>query len=122
VCPPPAGLEKRSGPSHYAVIRAESSYRPQREIARRRLRPDAADAGHCAAVRRLRHLGPGAEHILGGTAYLKFLFDRLDGDLRLVLAAYNAGEGAVTKHGNRVPPYWETQGYVRRVLGYLGIG
>jgi soluble lytic murein transglycosylase-like protein len=63
-----------------------------------------------------------AQNIRGGTAYLKFLFNRFDGDLRLVLAAYNAGEGAVAKHGNRVPPYRETQGYVRRVLGYLGVG
>jgi soluble lytic murein transglycosylase-like protein len=36
------------------------------------------------------------------------------------LAAYNAGEGAVAKYGNRIPPYRETQTYVRRVLGYLG--
>ncbi|MFT4194119.1 lytic transglycosylase domain-containing protein [Ottowia sp.] len=48
--------------------------------------------------------------------YLKTLQQRFGNDLPLVLAAYNAGEGAVEKHGRRVPPYRETQGYVRKVL------
>ncbi|MFT3778968.1 MAG: lytic transglycosylase domain-containing protein [Ottowia sp.] len=48
--------------------------------------------------------------------YLKTLQQRFGNDLQLVLAAYNAGEGAVEKHGRRVPPYRETQGYVRKVL------
>jgi soluble lytic murein transglycosylase-like protein len=49
-------------------------------------------------------------------AYLKFLQRRFNSDLRLVLAGYNAGEGAVEKHGRRVPPYRETQRYVVDVL------
>jgi lysozyme len=48
--------------------------------------------------------------------YLKRLQSRFSGRLDLVLAAYNAGEGAVEKHGRRIPPYKETQGYVRKVL------
>jgi soluble lytic murein transglycosylase-like protein len=48
--------------------------------------------------------------------YLKRLQARFGNDLRLVLAAYNAGEGAVERHGRRVPPYAETQAYVRDVL------
>lgn len=48
--------------------------------------------------------------------YLKRLQARFGNDLRLVLAAYNAGEGAVERHGRRVPPYAETQAYVRNVL------
>jgi soluble lytic murein transglycosylase-like protein len=48
--------------------------------------------------------------------YLKTLQRRFGNDLVLVLAAYNAGEGAVEKHGRRVPPFAETQGYVRQVL------
>lgn len=48
--------------------------------------------------------------------YLKRLQARFGNDLRLVLAAYNAGEGAVERHGRRVPPYAETQAYVRNVM------
>ena len=48
--------------------------------------------------------------------YLKRLQARFGSDLRLVLAAYNAGEGAVERHGRRVPPYAETQAYVRNVM------
>jgi soluble lytic murein transglycosylase-like protein len=48
--------------------------------------------------------------------YLKQLQARFGNDLALVLAAYNAGEGAVERHGRRVPPYAETQAYVRNVL------
>lgn len=48
--------------------------------------------------------------------YLKVLQRRFGNDLTLVLAAYNAGEGAVEKYGRRIPPYRETQGYVRKVM------
>jgi soluble lytic murein transglycosylase-like protein len=49
-------------------------------------------------------------------AYLKTLQQRFGNDLPLVLAAYNAGEGAVERHGRRIPPYPETRSYVRQVL------
>jgi soluble lytic murein transglycosylase-like protein len=48
--------------------------------------------------------------------YLRFLKQRFGGELPLVLAAYNAGEGAVERHGRRIPPYAETRQYVQRVL------
>ena len=48
--------------------------------------------------------------------YLRVLDRRFEGRLPLVLAAYNAGEGAVERHGRRIPPYAETQSYVRQVL------
>lgn len=55
-----------------------------------------------------------------GAAYLKTLQRRYGNNLPLILAAYNAGEGAVDKHGRRIPPYRETQGYVTGVLGDYG--
>lgn len=54
-------------------------------------------------------------NIEGGARYVRFLFDRFDGDINLVLAGYNAGEGAVEKYGWHIPPYAETQEYVRRI-------
>lgn len=53
------------------------------------------------------------ENVLGGTKYLRWLLDRFSGDVRLALAGYNAGEGAVEFYGYRIPPYLETQNYVR---------
>jgi soluble lytic murein transglycosylase-like protein len=55
------------------------------------------------------------QNIEGGARYLRFLLDLFDGDVELALAGYNAGEGAVMKYGNRIPPYSETQEYVRRI-------
>jgi len=60
-------------------------------------------------------------NIKGGLAYLKWLKARYEGDWELIAAAYNAGEGAVDRHGG-IPPYRETQGYVRRVLFFAGLG
>jgi TPR repeat protein len=54
------------------------------------------------------------QNLRGGMSYLRWLLDEL-GDVRLALAAYNAGEGAVRQHGG-VPPYPETQDYVARVM------
>lgn len=58
------------------------------------------------------------ENMRGGARYLRWLMDRFDGELKLVLAAYNAGEGAVERSGNRIPPYDETRAYVARVLEF----
>ncbi len=64
-----------------------------------------------------------AQNIMAGTRYLKDLLNRFDGKIDLVLAAYNAGEGAVMKYGNRVPPYQETKNYVRSISArYTGSG
>ncbi len=56
------------------------------------------------------------QNIEAGARYLRQLM-RLFGDLELVLAAYNAGEGAVKKYGGQIPPYAETMSYVPRVMG-----
>lgn len=100
----------------HAVIRAESDYDP-----------------HCrshAGAMGLMQLMPGtaralgvtdpwdaAQNVQGGARYLREQLDRF-GDISLALAAYNAGPGAVQRHGG-IPPYAETQAYVRRVQRYL---
>ena len=56
------------------------------------------------------------QNIAGGTQYLKDLQKMFKSNLKLVLASYNAGEGAVKKYHNSIPPYPETQNYVRKVL------
>ena len=55
------------------------------------------------------------ENIEGGVKYMRWLLDTFNGDVMLALAGYNAGEGAVMKYGWNVPPYRETQEYVRRI-------
>jgi soluble lytic murein transglycosylase-like protein len=57
-----------------------------------------------------------AQSIKGGTRYLKDLLKMFNGRVDLALAGYNAGEGAVMKYGNTIPPYTETRNYVRLIL------
>ena len=63
----------------------------------------------------VRHPFSPAENISGGVRYLKQLLQSHNGRVDLVLASYNAGEGAVAKWGQKVPPYRETRNYVRRI-------
>src|SRR3712207_8934783 len=58
-----------------------------------------------------------AQAIEGGAKYLRQQLDKFGGSVEKALAAYNAGPGAVARFGG-VPPYAETQNYVRRVMGY----
>jgi len=101
----------------HAVIRAESSYDPK--------------AQSRAGAIGLMQLMPGTakrygvenswnpkQNLRGGARYLSDLLKMFEFDLRLALAAYNAGENAVIKYGNSIPPYPETQTYVSRVLGF----
>lgn len=55
------------------------------------------------------------QNIEGGARYLRFLLETFNGNVSLALAGYNAGEGAVMKYGWQIPPYAETQEYVRRI-------
>jgi soluble lytic murein transglycosylase-like protein len=59
------------------------------------------------------------QNIRGGARYLRYLLDLFGGDVELALAAYNAGENAVLRHGRRVPPFRETIEYVRKVRQHL---
>ncbi|HZS44930.1 MAG TPA: lytic transglycosylase domain-containing protein [Blastocatellia bacterium] len=60
------------------------------------------------------------ENIRGGAKYLRFLLDTFNGDVELALAGYNAGEGAVIRYGYKIPPYSETQNYVRNIVSRYG--
>jgi len=61
-----------------------------------------------------------AQNVRGGAMYLRQMLTRFGGDVKLALAAYNAGPGAVLRHGG-VPPYAETQAYVTSILGRMAV-
>jgi soluble lytic murein transglycosylase-like protein len=61
------------------------------------------------------------QNIRGGSAYLRRLIDKYNGNEELALAAYNAGPGAVERYGQQVPPYRETRDYVKRVGSAVGV-
>ena len=58
------------------------------------------------------------QNIYGGTEYLSYLLSLFKGDTELALAGYNAGENAVIKYNNQIPPYKETQNYVKKVMKF----
>lgn len=58
------------------------------------------------------------DNIEGGVKFFRHLLDHFENDLSLSIAAYNAGKNAVIKYGNEIPPYPETQKFVKRVLGF----
>lgn len=101
-----------------AIIRAESNFDRQ-AVSRKgaqglmQLMPDTAFRY------RVRNPFDPADNIRGGVQYLRFLHETFPGRLPLIVAAYNAGENAVLRHGG-IPPYRETQQYVSRVLRYYG--
>jgi len=99
----------------HAVITIESAYDPNAisragAVGLMQLMPATAKR-YGVANRR----NPSA-NLTGGTRYLKDLLLRFDSNLELALAGYNAGENAVEKFGNQIPPFDETRNYVRKVL------
>lgn len=100
----------------HAIIDAESSYRPETTssagaVGLMQIMP-ATGAG--LGVERAALVDP-ARNIDAGARHLKGLQRRFGRNFELILGAYNAGEGAVARYGNRVPPYRETQDYVAKV-------
>ncbi len=99
----------------HAIVTVESAYDPQ-------ARSHAGALGLMQVIpatgKRFgaKDLFDPLQNLRAGTAYLVWLKRRFDGDLTLMLAAYNAGEGAVQRHGNRVPPFSETRRYVEKVI------
>lgn len=101
----------------HAVIATESAYNPAARSPKgaqglMQLMPATARRYGVANAYEPRH------NILGGARYLADLLALFDQDVQLALAAYNAGEQAVLRHGRRIPPYRETSAYVPRVLDY----
>ena len=99
-----------------AVMKAESSFNPiviskAGAVGLMQLVPETA-------IRHgVRHLYDANENITGGAKHLRYLLNRFNGNTRLALAAYNAGEHTVDRYG-KIPPYKETQDYVKKVLVY----
>lgn len=109
-----------------AVIAAESAFNPaalspKGAVGLMQLMPATASRfGVTADARQTieQKLADPATNIGAGTRYLRYLLDLFPGRTDLALAAYNAGEGAVQRAGNRIPQYEETQDYTRKVMGY----
>jgi len=99
----------------HAVIQAESAYNPNAvssagAVGLMQLMPDTARR-YGVTDRR-----DAEQNVDGGTRYLKDLLAMFNSNLTLAVAGYNAGEGAVMKYNNSVPPYPETRNYVQQVL------
>jgi len=101
----------------HAVIRAESAYNAQAvskagAVGLMQLMP--ATAKQYGALSRIDP----RQNVFAGTRYLKYLVGLFPHNLSLAIAAYNAGESAVKRYKNTIPPYPETQNYVRKVLRF----
>ena len=101
-----------------AVIKAESNY-DNRAISRAGAQGLMQLMPATAKMRNVENPFNPGQNIDGGVRHLKYLLSTFDGDTKLALAAYNAGESAVRKY-NGVPPYPETKNYVSTVLSHYG--
>ena len=97
----------------YATMHQESSFKP-RAMSNKGARGLMQLMPGTAARFGVSNIWDPRQNIEGGARYMRFLLDMFGGDVALTLAGYNAGEGAVLKYG-RIPPYSETQEYVRRI-------
>ena len=98
----------------YSIMHQESTFKP-RAISNKGARGLMQLIPPTASRFGVTNIWDPKQNIEGGARYMRFLLDLFSGDVRLALAGYNAGEGAVMKYGYQVPPYSETQEYVRRI-------
>ncbi len=114
-----AGLDTGVDPRLlHAVIRQESNYKTAALSGKgaqglMQMMPATARRFNC------QDTSDPKENISAGARYLRYLLERFDGDVALALAGYNAGEGSVDKYDG-VPPYGETQNYVRVITTRYG--
>ena len=104
-----------------ALIHVESAFNPRAKSSKgayglMQLLPETARR---FGLKKKKDLYDPKKNLEAGVRYLAWLADRFGGDAEKILAAYNAGEGAVERFGG-IPPYQETQSYVQRIFGLLG--
>ena len=105
----------------HAVVAVESAYRPaavspKGAVGLMQVLPETAQSYG------VHNPAEVSANLQAGTRHLRGLMDRFDNRLDLALAAYNAGEGAVKRHGNAIPPYAETRSYVPAVVAKYRAG
>ena len=103
----------------HAVIRAESAYNPKAvshkgAVGLMQLMPQTAERFG------VKDRENPTENINGGARYLSELLKLFESDIKLAVAAYNAGEHNVIKYGNKIPPFNETRQYVAKVMKFYG--
>lgn len=98
----------------YSIMHQESSFK-QRALSYKGARGLMQLMPFTASRFGVTNIWDPRQNIEGGARYMRFLLNLFNGDVRLALAGYNAGEGAVMKYGYQVPPYSETREYVRRI-------
>ena len=98
----------------YSIMHQESSFKP-RAMSYKGARGLMQLMPPTASRFGVNNIWDPKQNIEGGARYMRFLLDLFSGDVRLALAGYNAGEGAVMKFRYQVPPYSETREYVRRI-------
>jgi len=103
-----------------AIVKAESDY-DEKAVSKKGATGLMQLMPATATRMGVKNINDPEDNVDGGIRYLSKLLKMFDWQVPLAVAAYNAGENAVVKYGNKVPPYNETQTYVKRVLHYYSV-